>query len=114
MWRGITPQLPVADVAKAQAWYRDVLGFEIAWTRGESFGAVRGENVELFLAKSQPSDSPATCCLLVDDADFAYALCRERNAAIAEPIGSTRWGTREFVLCDPDGNRLRIGHSIRR
>jgi len=114
MWRGITPQLPVADVAKAQAWYRDVLGFEIAWTRGESFGAVRGRGGELFLAKADPPHAPATCCVRVDDADFAYALGRERNARIEEPIASTPWGTREFSLRDPDGHLLRIGHSTRR
>ena len=113
MWKGIVPQLPVADVTAAQAWYRDVLGLEIAWTRGESFGAVRSRNVELFLAKSD-ARSPATFCVLVDDADFAYALCRERNVAIAEPISSTPWGTREFALRDLDGHLLRIGHSIRR
>ena len=114
MWRGVTPQLFVSDVAKSAAWYRDVLGFEIAWTRGESFAAVRAENVELFLARSAPPNAPATCCLLVDDADFTYALLRERNAPIAEPITATAWGTREFVVRDPDGNRLRVGHSTRR
>jgi catechol 2,3-dioxygenase-like lactoylglutathione lyase family enzyme len=113
MWRGIAPQLPVADVARSQAWYRDVLGLEIAWTRGQSFGAMRGRGVELFLARSDDR-SPATCCVLVDDADFAYALCRERNAAIEQPIASTAWGTREFSLRDPDGHLLRIGHSVRR
>jgi catechol 2,3-dioxygenase-like lactoylglutathione lyase family enzyme len=114
MWRGIAPQLPVADVARSQAWYRDVLGLEIAWTRGESFGAMRGRGVELFLARSDPPHASATCCVLVDDADFAYALCRERNARIEEPIASTAWGTREFALRDPDGHLLRIGHSTRR
>ncbi len=34
MWKGVTPQLPVADVGRAQAWYRDVLGGQIAWTWG--------------------------------------------------------------------------------
>ena len=52
--------------------------------------------------------------MLVDDADFAYAVCRERNAPVAEPISSTRWGTREFTVRDPDGHELRIGHSVRR
>lgn len=113
MWRAITPQLPVADVAASQRWYRDVLGFEIAWTRGESFGAVRAQGVELFLARSD-APSATTVCVLVDDADFAYALCRERNAEVVESISSTRWGTREFALRDPDGHVLRVGHSIRR
>jgi hypothetical protein len=34
MWKGVTSQLPVADVGRAQAWYRDVLGCQIAWTWG--------------------------------------------------------------------------------
>src|SRR5262245_11150659 len=112
MWRSITPQLPVSDVAASQRWYRDVLGFEIAWTRGQSFGAVRAPGVELFLARSD-APSATTVCVLVDDADFAYALCRERNAEVGA-IETTRWGTREFSVRDPDGHELRIGHSVRR
>ena len=113
MWRSITPQLPVSDVAASQRWYRDVLGLEVAWTRGESFCAVRASGIELFLARS---DDPraSTVCVLVDDADFAYAVCRERNAEVVQPIQSTPWGTREFTVRDPDGHELRIGHSVRR
>jgi catechol 2,3-dioxygenase-like lactoylglutathione lyase family enzyme len=114
MWRGITPQLPVADVAAAQRWYHEILGLDIAWTRGDSFGAVRGKGIELYFAKSEAPQAPTICCVLVDDADFAYALCRERNAPIVEKIASTPWGTREFTLRDPDGHLLRIGHSTRR
>jgi catechol 2,3-dioxygenase-like lactoylglutathione lyase family enzyme len=114
MWRGIAPQLPVADVAVAQRFYRDVLGLEIAWTRGESFGAMRGRGVEIFFAKSDTPQPGSVCCVLVDDADFAYAVCREHQAEIVEPIATTRWGTREFTLRDPDGHLLRIGHSVKR
>jgi hypothetical protein len=32
MWHHITPQLPIADVARAQVYYRDALGCRIAWT----------------------------------------------------------------------------------
>ena len=39
------PQLPVSDVEKSQEYYRDVLGFDIAWTYpNKLIGAVnRGE-----------------------------------------------------------------------
>lgn len=114
MWRLITPQLPVRDVAAAQAWYRDVLGLEVAWTRGESFGAVRAGGAELYFAKVEAEPSESICCLLVDDADFVYAVCRERNAPIVEPIATKAWGVREFSLRDPNGHLLRIGHSTRR
>ena len=114
MWRMIAPQLPVADVNVAQTWYRDILGAEIAWTRGDGFGAVRAHGVELFLAKAPEPRAQNTICLLVDDADFVYAVCRERDAEVAEPIATRPWGMREFTLRDPDGHLLRIGHSTRR
>lgn len=114
MWRKVIPQLPVADVAATQAWYRDVLGLEIAWNRGETFGAVRGGGAELFFAKAPEPRTPSICCVLVDDADFVYAVCRERNAPIEAPIASKPWGMREFSVRDPNGHLLRIGHSTKR
>ena len=36
----MTPELPVADVRATQAYYRDALGFRIAWLYEESYGAV--------------------------------------------------------------------------
>ena len=110
----VVPQLPVADVAKTQAWYRDVLGLEIAWNRGESFGAVRAGLAELFFAKAPEPRVASICCVLVDDADFVYAVCRERNAPIEDPITSQPWGMREFSVRDLNGHLLRIGHSTRR
>lgn len=114
MWRKVIPQLPVADVAATQAWYRDVLGLEIAWNRGESFGAVRAGGAELFFARAPEPRAPSICCVLVDDADFVYAVCRERNAPIEAPIASKPWGMREFSVRDPNGHLLRIGHSTKR
>jgi len=52
--------------------------------------------------------------VLVDDADFVYAVCRERDAKIVDPIASHPWGVREFSVRDPNGHLLRIGHSTRR
>lgn len=114
MWRAVIPQLPVADVAATQAWYRDTLGLEIAWIRGDGFGAVRAGGAELFFAKSPEPRAPVTCCVLVDDADFVYAVCRERDTPIEEPISTKPWGVREFSVRDPNGHLLRIGHSTRR
>ena len=50
----------------------------------------------------------------VDDADFVYAVCREHDVPIEEPISSKPWGMREFSIRDPNGHLLRIGHSTRR
>ena len=39
-WHFITSQLPVADVRATQAYYRDMLGFNIAWIWQEEYCAV--------------------------------------------------------------------------
>ena len=112
MWNSITPQLPVRDVAEAQRYFRDVLGFEIAWTRGDAFGAVQGGKTEIFVSKSERPET-ATLCVLVDDAESLLAIYRERGAKIVEPLQTKPWGVREFTVEEPNGHRFRIGHSTR-
>jgi uncharacterized glyoxalase superfamily protein PhnB len=111
MWSSLTPQLPVADVYAAQAWYRDVLGFEIAWSSPD-FGAVWLDRVEIFFARTSTAAPAACLCVRVDDADALAALVRERGASIVEELEDKPWGMREFTVEDPSGHRLRIGHAI--
>ena len=113
MWKTVTPQLPVADVAEAQEWFREILDFEITYTDGDRFGAVQFGNGEIFLERSEPPLSSVCCCVRVDDADFLYALCRERGAKILSEIGNKPWRMREFTIEDPNGHRFRIGRSLR-
>jgi catechol 2,3-dioxygenase-like lactoylglutathione lyase family enzyme len=113
IWRAITPQLPVRDVAASQAWYRDVLGLEVGFARGD-FGSVHDGVLELYLARSSGPAQPAWICVRVEDADGLAAIYRERGAAIVEPVATKPWGVREFTLRDPDGHHFRIGHSTRR
>jgi catechol 2,3-dioxygenase-like lactoylglutathione lyase family enzyme len=113
IWRAITPQLPVRDVAKAQAWYRDVLGLKTGFERGD-FGSVTDGVLELYLSSSDGTPQPAWICVRVDDADGLCAIYRERGAEIVEPPANRPWGVREFSLRDPNGHTFRIGHSTRR
>src|SRR5690606_10288288 len=46
-WLFVTPELPVADVRATQAYYRDVLGFRIAWVYEERYGAVYNGRTEI-------------------------------------------------------------------
>ena len=113
MWNFITAQLPVANVAETQAYYRDVLGFEIGFTRGDRFGSVTCGTTEIFFTKADGPCVGAVCCVRVDDADFVYAVCRERGAKIVESIETKPWRMREFTIEDPNGHLFRIGHSTR-
>ena len=113
MWQTITPQLPVSDVEATQRYFRDVLGFEIAWARGDAFGAVLAGTTEIFFAKAEQPPVGAICCVRVDDADSLFAIYRERGADIVEKIESKPWGMREFAIRDPNGHVFRIGTSTR-
>ena len=110
-WRFITPQLPVRDVRETQRYYRDVLGFNIAWIFDEDYGAVYNDTTEVFFSESPEPIHPVWNFVRVDDADAVLAAYRDRGAKIVEDIESKPWGMREFTVEDNNGHRFRIGHS---
>jgi catechol 2,3-dioxygenase-like lactoylglutathione lyase family enzyme len=110
-WLFVTPELPVADVRATQAYYRDVLGFRIAWVYEESYGAVYNGRTEVFLRRESGPIERACVFVRVEDADRVLATYRERGAKIVEEIASQPWGMREFTVEENNGHRFRIGHS---
>jgi len=110
-WRFITPQLPVRDVRASQRYYRDVLGFKIAWIYDEDYGAVYNGTTEIYLSRTDGPIEPVWSFVRVEDADALLAVYRERGAKVVEDIASHPWGMREFTVEDDNGHRFRIGHS---
>lgn len=110
-WLFATPELPVADVRATQAYYRDVLGFRIAWLYEEEYGAVYNGKTEIFLRRE--TGPIERCCVFVRvaDADLVLASYRERGVRIVADIASHPWGMREFTVEENNGHRFRIGHS---
>lgn len=112
-WKVVVPQLAVPDVARAQQFYREKLGFSADWLRGDEFGSVRSGRAELYLARSAAPGGGAWCCVRVDDADALYEIYRERGVELIAAPSDQAWGVREFTIRDPYGNFFRIGHSTR-
>ena len=110
-WHFVTPELPVADVRETQAYYRDALGFKIAWIWQESYGAVYNGTTEIYFSKASGVFEPACCFVRVENADDVLAAYRERGVKIVQEIESHPWGMREFTIEDNNGHRFRIGHS---
>jgi len=110
-WQFVTPQLPVPDVREAQAYYRDVLGFNVAWIYQEDFGAVYNGATEVFFSQEKGEIRRACHFVRVGDADALLAIYRERGVKIVDEIASHPWGMREFTIEDNNGHRFRIGHS---
>lgn len=110
-WLFATPELPVADVRATQAYYRDVLGFRIAWLYEEEYGAVYQGKTEIFLRREPGPIHPCCVFVRVANADRVLAAYREREAKIVAEIASRPWGMREFSVEENNGHRFRIGHS---
>ena len=101
------PELPVADVERAQQHYREALGFEIGWLYpGKEIGSVSRGNVAIFFRKRIPPFEPAIHWVFAADIDATYEELRSSGANIVEPLEKKPWGLRQFTVEDLDGNRF--------
>jgi uncharacterized glyoxalase superfamily protein PhnB len=105
------PELPVADVERAQQHYRDALGFEIGWLYpGNEIGSVSRGKVVLFFRKRKPPFEPAINWIFAEEIDASYLELQSTGATIVEPLEMRPWGIRQFTVRDLDGNLFYIHH----
>jgi uncharacterized glyoxalase superfamily protein PhnB len=103
------PELPVADVERAQKHYRDSLGFEIRWLYpGKEIGAVSRGNVAIFFRKRTPPFEPAIHWMFAAEIDAIYEELMSSGAQIVDPLEEKPWGLRQFTVKDVDGNLFHI------
>jgi catechol 2,3-dioxygenase-like lactoylglutathione lyase family enzyme len=105
--RGI-PMLPVTDVRRAIEFYVDKLEFRMDFNAG-AYGGVRRDAIEVHFSRTDDPVQPtnASCRIEVTEIRKLYSAYRERG--VIDPdgdIAAKPWGTTEFVVTDPDGNRL--------
>jgi uncharacterized glyoxalase superfamily protein PhnB len=105
------PELPVADVERAQRHYRDALGFTIAWLEPDKgMCAVSRGNVAIFFRRRTPPFEPAVHWVYVPELDALYAELASRGAKVAGPPEKKPWGLWQFTLTDLDGNVFHFHH----
>ena len=114
----VTPNLVVADVERSAAFYRDVLGFSVAFTVPDEapylFASVRSGPVEIFLNapesseveypvfKGRPIGGTFSMFLEVEDIEAVHADLKDR-VTIIMPLERKWYGVTEFAFVDPDG-----------
>src|ERR1700741_2754545 len=92
------PELPVADVERAQQHYRDALGFEIGWLYpGKEIGAVSRGNVAIFFRKRNPPFEPAVHWVFAKDLDASYQVLKSSGANIVDPLEKKLFLIRRFT-----------------
>jgi predicted enzyme related to lactoylglutathione lyase len=105
------PELPVADVERAQKHYRDAFGFAIGWLDpGKEIGAVSRGDVAMFLRKRASPFEPVVHWVFAADVDKTYEELKALGARIVEPLERKPWGLRQFAVADLDGNVFYFHH----
>lgn len=118
--KSFAPQLLVDDLARAMAFYTDVLGFSFGtpWRGFYAIGERDGFAVHLKCAPKTAEDRAhrhehehLDVYAGVSGVDALYAACRAKGATILKPLEHTPWGTKDFYLEDPDGYIIAFGES---
>jgi len=107
----------VRDIAASLAYFRDSLGFDIAFTYGEPTfyaGVCRGAVTIHLQAASQTKRPPgaSSLCIFVGSADEVHRELVERGARVIKPPATYPYGMRDFDVADLDGNTLIFGHAV--
>ena len=101
----LVPELPVADVERAQRHYRDVFGFEIGWLYPDKgIGCVTRDDVAVFFRRRELGFEPAIHWVFAKDIDASYEELKSTGANIVDPLETKPWGLRQFTVEDLDGN----------
>lgn len=101
--------MPLNDVAAGVAWYRDILGFSVNYAQHDIGVMDRDKARVILIARTEKHSGIGSCYIYVHDADALYTEFRGRGVAIANEPVSQPWGLREFIVFDPEGNRISFG-----
>jgi uncharacterized glyoxalase superfamily protein PhnB len=82
MSQTVIPQLRITDAERSLSFYVGGLGFKVDWAHR------------------------------VQDAGLTLSEFGQRGIKPNNPLTATPWGTTEFMLTDPDGNRLRFASEL--
>lgn len=114
MTQTVIPQLRITNAKRSRAFYIDGLGFTVDWEHQFEPGfplflQITRAGQTLFLTEhAGDCQVGGAVYLLIPDALACYADFASKGVVADQPPAPMPWGTIEFVLTDPDGNRLRF------
>ena len=114
MMRDSTTVMRVKDVLQARDYYRDKLGFDVAFEYGSPvfyIGLCSGE-VTIHLvsaAETKHQAGQGAVSIFVDDVDALHADLVKRGAKVLKEPKDYDYGLRDFDVADLDGNMIFFG-----
>ena len=110
------PMIPVTDIERSLAFYRDILGMTKTFENGNPVGFVilkrDAAELHLTLAKHHRATDRNVAHLLVADATALHDHLVAHGARIIKGLRDAKYGLRDFVFADPDGNRIDVGQRL--
>ena len=101
------PILFSTDLDRTAAYYGP-LGLKISELR-DTYLVMRAGRVELHFTSGPPASAAGQAFLQVPDAGRLWKELQSRSIVGVGPLEDHPSGLREFVVTDPDGNRIRVG-----
>jgi DNA-binding transcriptional MerR regulator len=112
-WLHVMPRLPVSDMERSISYYREALGFQLAWrTVDGNLSALASGEIEILLLTLWTGDSPLptlSAYVYVEDPDALCAEYQQAGVDVVEPVATRSSGMRDFAVRDPDGHRFTLG-----
>jgi catechol 2,3-dioxygenase-like lactoylglutathione lyase family enzyme len=109
-----TTVFTVRDIRASLAYYRDKLGFDIAFDYGDpiAYAGLCSGNVALHLipaSRTPRQPGHGAVAIDVDDVDALHADLVQRGAKVLKAPANQDYGLRTFDVADLDGNMLFFG-----
>jgi len=117
------PQIFVTDMARALAYYGDILGFRTVFTFGEPLFYAQvgraGARINVRLVAAVPFDAAfrareadaLSVTLALDEAEPLFREYQAAGAIFHQGLRSEDWGAKSFIVADPDGNLIAFAGS---
>jgi len=112
------PALQSNDAAASFAFYQSALGFQKNWEHRYAEGLplfieMSIEGMTVFITEHENESAfGSELYFYVEEIDALAASIKEKGIPFEVEPYDTPYGTREFNLKDPDGNKLRIGQRM--
>jgi catechol 2,3-dioxygenase-like lactoylglutathione lyase family enzyme len=106
----VAPILQSADLERTSTFYQGYGMEEV--TRSEGYLIMRFLGVELHFSQREGSATAGEAFVMVPEAGRLWKRYRSQNAEGLGQVEDQPHGLREFVVTDPDGNRIRVGSPI--
>lgn len=114
----VIPQLRMTNAALSMRFYVERLGFKVDWEhRFEPglplFAQLTRQGQTIFLTEhAGDCQVGGAVYFVVPDASQCLSEFEQNGVVPTNPLASTPWGAREFLITDPDGNRLRFASEL--